>query len=312
VTFCPRFFDEPRLAAEQVPGLIHESAHGSRFTSDDRAYRHERVMPLLSTQQALANAESLAGFVMELAGQPIRVGPAQADVVSSCDPPGSNQRSTVVREALAWAQRWNTYAFTGLAQTYNDPGNRAQMSPFHRAHFGRDDIGAIAGLFDRFRAMHNWFLLFYNVSCAQPGDPACSGSRLVSWTLTRAASPAGGGPAPTPAPAASGTTSGSASAPAGGTTAAGQPAAGSPTGTSGPSAGTAGTPPAASTTAPPATAAGTINVCPGFFSLGNLYNRVVEMHSGLAVHLPGVTEATSRSYGRLAFNYMTQFWGVQP
>jgi hypothetical protein len=57
-------------------------------------------------------------------------------------------------------------------------------------------------------------------------------------------------------------------------------------------------------------AAGDITVCPDFFNLGTLYDRVVEMHSGLAVHLPGVTEATSRSYARLAFNYKTNFWMV--
>jgi hypothetical protein len=315
VIFCQRYFDDPRLTAEQVPSLIHESAHGSTAASDDRAYRHERVMPLLTTAQALENAESLAGFVMELAGSPIRVGPANPDVVSGCDPQGGNRRETIVRQALAWAERWNTYAFAGLAQTYNNAGHRASMAPFHRAHFGRDDIAAIAGLFDRYRAMFQWFLLFYNVVCAQPGDPACSGSRRVSWTLTRAASPAGGGPAPLapPAPTGGSTTPSAAPSSTGASSAGSSPQTGQPPGAApAPSAGTASSAPASSTAAPPAAPAGTITVCPGFFSLGTLYDRAIEMHSGLAVHLPGVTEGTSRSYGRLAFNYMTQFWGVQP
>jgi hypothetical protein len=168
--------------------------------------------------------------------------------------------------------------------------------------------------------MDGWFSLFYNVSCAQPGDAACPGSRPVQWNLTRAATPASGGPVPEPKSATSSTTPGSAAGSTpGATTTTPAPVTGTatesqPSGT--PSSGTASTAApsgsAAQTTpaAPAATPAGNITVCPAFFTLGTLYDRVVEMHSGLAVHLPGVTEATSRAYARLAHNYKTQFWKV--
>jgi hypothetical protein len=44
--------------------------------------------------------------------------------------------------------------------------------------------------------------------------------------------------------------------------------------------------------------------------LSTLYDRVVEMYSGLAVNIPGISEGISRSYARLAYNYKTEFWGV--
>jgi hypothetical protein len=199
------------------------------------------------------------------------------------------------------------------------------MEPFIRAHGWTADRATIAGLYDRYRAMDGWFSLFYQVNCLPAAAPACSGSRLVSWNLTHAVSPSGGGPLPEPGSATSsysggGVTGGSATATA-------QQSGGGPTGTSqatgeaatqaaqqtgggqasttaASSQATSGSSaPAASTSTAPTTPSGEISVCPGFFSLGTLYDRVVELYSGLAVNMPGVSESTSRSFARLAFNY---------
>jgi len=325
VTVCPNFFTDPEYVSLQKEILIHESSHGSRIATDDRAYQSERVITILSTQQALANAQSMTDFILEMNSQARPLGPENRDVISGCDPQPGGPHERTVREALAWAERWNTYAKFGTAQTYGDARVTEAMEPFIRAHGWTADRATIAGLYDRYRAMDGWFSLFYQVNCMPAADPACSGSRLVSWNLTHAVSPSGGGPLPEPGSATSsysggGVTGGSATATA-------QQSGGGPTGTSqatgeaatqaaqqagggqasttaASSQATSGSSaPAASTSTAPTTPSGEISVCPGFFGLGTLYARVVELYSGLAVNMPGVTEANARDLAGLAFNY---------
>lgn len=289
VTICPTFFSDPKYSSRQEEILIHESSHISSFASDDRAYHEERVILILTTQQALANAQSITNFILEMNNRARPLGPEHPDQVQGCSP----RRERLIREALAWAQRWNTYAMYGTAQTYGNANNTAAMGPYIQAHFGRSDLAAIAGIYDRYRAMDGWFDLFYNVRCRPARH--CSAGRSAVWTLTRAASPSGGGPLPLPQPAPAGSGSASSSATA-------APASGAVTPSPAP----------VPTPAPtPATPAGDITVCPQFFNLSTLYDRTVEMYSGLAVHMPGVSEGRSRSYARLAYNYKTEFWGVQ-
>ena len=286
ITICPTFFTNPDYSSRQEEILLHESSHISSFASDDRAYQDERVILILTTQQALANAQSITNFILEMNNRARPLGPENPDQVQGCSP----RRERLIREALAWAQRWNTYAMYGTAQTYGNVNNTRAMERYIRAHFGRSDLPAIAGIYDRYKAMDGWFDLFYNVRCRPARH--CSGGRSAVWTLTRATSPSGGGPLPLPHPAPAG--SGAASSSAGAATPAVSPS-----------------PAPVPTPAPaPATPAGDIVVCPQFFNLGTLYDRTVEMYSGLAVHMPGVSEGQSRSYARLAYNYKTEFWGV--
>ena len=298
VTICPTFFNEPKYADRREEILIHESSHGSRIPTDDRAYQGERVILVLNTQQALANAQSLTDFILEMNGKARTLGPEHPDTVSNCDPAGGNTHERLVRETIAWAQRWNTYAMYGTAQTYGSANNRAAMAPYITAHFGRSDQAAIAGLYDRYRVMSDWFDRFYSIRCAPASDPSCTGTRTVHWTLITPATAAGGGPQPNPPAAAAAVTG----ANTGATGATPQPAQSGSTSSSSAAPSSA---PAAS-----ATPAGDIAVCPNFFNLSTLYDRVVEMYSGLAVNIPGITEGNSRSYARLAYNYKTEFWGV--
>jgi len=299
ITICPTFFNNPKYSDKKEEILMHESSHVSRFPTDDRAYQRERLILILTTQQALANAQSITDFILEMNGLARHLGPEHPDRVDGCN----ERRERLVREAIAWAQRWNTYAKFGTAQTYGDPQRRAYMAYYHNAHFGRWDQAAIAAFYDRYRAMAGWFDLFYNIRCVPARDPFCRGTRRVHWTLTRAVSPSGGGPLPEPTVTAP---TGGSGPSAGATTTTPVPTSSSTTGA------TTTTPvpaPAVNTTT--ATPAGDISVCPGFFSLGTLYDRVVEMYSGLAVHMPGVSEGLSRSYPRLAYNYKTEYWGVR-
>lgn len=265
ITICPTFFDDPKYNTKQEEILMHESSHASKkFPADDRAYQSERVILFLTTEQALANAQSITDFILEMNGSARPLGPENADKVGGCN---ADQEKTV-REAMAWAQRWNTYAKFGTAQTYGNPTNTAAMSPYIKSHFGKSDNATIAGLYDHYKAMDGWFDKFYNIQCVSKSDAACSGTRTAHWKLTDAVSPSGGGPLPT----------------------------------------AAATPTSAPVIAPKAS--GEIKICPDFFKLSTLYNRVVEIYSGLAVHTPGTSETLSRSYPRLAYNYKTEFWGV--
>ena len=298
VTICPSFFSNPDYATRREEILIHEASHGSSIPTDDRAYQGERVILVLNTQQALANAQSLTDFILEMNGNAPALGPRNPDTVSNCDPAGGNSHERLVREAIAWAERWNTYAYFGTAQTYGSANNRAAMAPFISAHFGRSDQATIAGLYDRYRVMSDWFDRFFAIRCVPAGDPACTGTRTVHWTLTTPATAAGGGPQTAPSASTPGTTS------SGGAGTTPQPAQ------SGSASASPGSTSPGSVPATSASTAGEITVCPNFFNLSTLYDRVVEMHSGLAANIPGITEGISRSYARLAYNYKTEFWGV--
>lgn len=176
VILCPNFFDDPGLAALRDEILLHEAGHGSGFQVRDRAYRGERVILFLNTAQALDNAESLSIFALELAGRrPPVVGRATPDTVTGC---GADERTA--REAIAWAERWNTYAMFGAAQTYDNPGT---MAYWIQLRFGRSDRAARAGLHDRYRLMDEVFQRQLAIACLPATDPACTAGTRARWTL---------------------------------------------------------------------------------------------------------------------------------
>lgn len=181
---CPIFFTGS--GKEEV--LMHESAHGSRYEVHDRAYPHERVFIFLTRDQAIDNAQSLTFFVFELIQnqRPSYVGPAVPDVVTGCDPTvttGMGPNEEKVRRAMAWAERWNTYAIFGVGQTYGETNNENYMRPYFFRWFGRGDRAAMAGIYDRYRQMGNNFETQLEISCVPDSNPACSGGRFCRWIL---------------------------------------------------------------------------------------------------------------------------------
>ena len=66
LVFCPTFFNGSALWQSET--IIHEMSHalvgGDHIT--DRAYQSDRIYPLLTTAQALTNAESFGLLVQEL------------------------------------------------------------------------------------------------------------------------------------------------------------------------------------------------------------------------------------------------------
>jgi hypothetical protein len=151
--------------------LLHEMAHFARFDAEDRAYRFERVLPFLTTAEALDNAESIAIFIQEIndptgARVSSRLTDPATDTVTGC---GGNRR--MVEEALAWAERWNTYAHFGMSQTYSNFDNFRFMAPFITSKFGAINRFTLAGMFDRYSSLMSLFDADLSLECPTGSTP---------------------------------------------------------------------------------------------------------------------------------------------
>lgn len=111
IVFCPKFFDSD--AVWRVEALIHELAHtltgGASIT--DRGYQSDRVYPILTTAEALTNAESFALLVQDLGASERSSPEAPKDTGEDC-PADWKQLLDV---AIARGQRWNRNALTAVA-----------------------------------------------------------------------------------------------------------------------------------------------------------------------------------------------------
>jgi Domain of unknown function (DUF4157)/Lysine-specific metallo-endopeptidase len=174
VTFCPMFFVDTRFSASEMTGiqlqyLLHEMGHYALFNANDWSYSNERVLRFLSTENALDNAESIAIFITE-ANNPghsryeSTLTTPVPDTITAC---GTNQ--TAAEEALAWAQRWNTFAYFGVPQTYNNWRNTVIMSPHISRYFGAFNRYTLAGIYDRYVALNRIFNENITIIC-NPGN----------------------------------------------------------------------------------------------------------------------------------------------
>ncbi|HMK50058.1 MAG TPA: hypothetical protein VK435_08395, partial [Thermodesulfovibrionales bacterium] len=106
--------------------------------------------------------------------------------VTACDPTvagGMGPNEEKVRRATAWAERWNTYAVFGTAQTYGNTNNENYMRPYFYRWFGRGDRAAMAGIYDRYRQMGEIFGNRLSISCVTNTDPSCGSDEYCAWLL---------------------------------------------------------------------------------------------------------------------------------
>ena len=81
-------------------------------------------------------------------------------------------------EALAWAERWNTYAMFGLSQTYNRwdtfmfPHIVARLGPIN-------DRYVLAGIFDRYRQLRHEFDGDFTMQCVEGTAEICRQGAIV-------------------------------------------------------------------------------------------------------------------------------------
>jgi hypothetical protein len=176
ITFCPAYFSTD--VPTRLETLLHEICHFALFNANDRAYSSERVLPFLSTAEALDNAESIAIFILEVSSPPgTRIDSTlttpTTDKISDC---GGDEPQA--KEALAWAQRWNTYALFGVSQTYNDWDTF--MFPHIIARLGTiNDRYVLAGIFDRFRKLDVEFNGDFTMQCVEGKAAPCVKDAIV-------------------------------------------------------------------------------------------------------------------------------------
>ena len=143
LVYCPSFFT--RESKEDAHTLVHELAHSIFPDQDnagkmnkgkilDRAYRGDRVLgkvggqPILSPQEALANADSFASLVQEIGtGELSQTHATEDSFENSC-----RQIEPMVRVAIARAERWNGAG--GLRIGNKSPATAAMI----QKHLGAD------------------------------------------------------------------------------------------------------------------------------------------------------------------------------
>jgi hypothetical protein len=144
IVFCPNFF--AGSDGFRVKTMIHEMAHtllgGPHIT--DRGYSSDRVLPYLSTAEALTNAESYAFLAQELGtGVEPQTNAAVDEIDEDCGP----QVTEFAKRAIARAQRWNRDAET----VAGDKGNLGD--DLLETHFGSKTAETRAAALDFYRKM---------------------------------------------------------------------------------------------------------------------------------------------------------------
>lgn len=122
VVLCPSFFADPNASL----ALIHELAHSLMAGPGriaDRGYRSERILPMLSTEEALTNAESYAEFIVDLAASTV-ASTAPRDVIGKSCPDDWKQP---ISDAIAKAQRWNMNAFNSVTGSDRSKMKQAEI-----------------------------------------------------------------------------------------------------------------------------------------------------------------------------------------
>ncbi len=135
VIFCDSFFGgEGEASNYQIKSLVHELSHaqvgGTHIT--DRAYRRNRLLKQLTTEEALTNADSLALFIQQLGTGEAPASTAPKDTFEDCPA----EWKPVLDKALARAERWNRDTQVSLAK----------MTPVRAAQeFSNDDTARVGG-----------------------------------------------------------------------------------------------------------------------------------------------------------------------
>ena len=170
LVFCPNFFesssDEWRAGA-----LIHEMAHSLvGLGISDRAYQSDRLLPLLSTAEALDNAESYTLFVQELATGRTVEGDAPEDNIEDC--PAATR--PLIREALGRAQRWNRDA--EVVAVDSRPAMISANAGLFNTHLGSSSPATRTAAADVYKSMVTRLKSSIDVRCDKRAGRAC-GSR---------------------------------------------------------------------------------------------------------------------------------------
>lgn len=170
LVFCPEFFEGS--SDFRIGAVIHEMAHAlTGLNISDRAYSTDRLLPYLSTAEALDNAESYEMFSSEVeSGRAVRGSPPR-DEIEDC----SERTQPLIREAIARAQRWNRDAET----VANDqrPAMIATSAPLFTTHLGDATPATRSAARRVFGNMVERLGSEIDVRCDNEPTPECSNTR---------------------------------------------------------------------------------------------------------------------------------------
>ena len=174
VVFCPGYFSgAERFRTEAI---VHEMAHAqlSGEPITDRGYETERLRPMLSTEQALTNAESFGLLVEELATGRAPAAPP-VDVKRNC--PAGWQGP--ISRGMARAQRWNRDADVSLSSL--TPATATGWSAQRLQWLGGSTQAAIDAAKAAFARLETALAGPVDLTCETKGGGACD-RFSVHWT----------------------------------------------------------------------------------------------------------------------------------
>jgi hypothetical protein len=149
LVFCPSFFEGGDLYRSET--IIHEMAHallgGKQIL--DRGYRSDRIYPLLTTKEALNNAESFGLIVQELGRGIVAASTAPEDSFTDCP----KDWKPLIRNSIAVAQRWNRNAQTSTSD--RDPKFIAGWKDLQQKYLGATTIAAIDSAQKVYNKLHD-------------------------------------------------------------------------------------------------------------------------------------------------------------
>ncbi len=165
VMVCPSFFGSARQG--QATLLIHEIVHALPDTDDDthvpdRAYANDRLLPALTAEESVNNAESYALFVRELATGTAARGTPPADEIEDC----SDATRAAIRRALGLGQRWTSIAAMAAA-------SRTDRALF-TTHLGDAEPATYAAADRLYATMKRRLQSPIEVHCDERAASACS------------------------------------------------------------------------------------------------------------------------------------------
>jgi hypothetical protein len=157
LAFCPIFFGWSLEA--RAESIVHEMAHSIIGDITDRAYRDDRLLPVLNAAEALTNAESFGLLVEELGrGQAPSTSPPEDTFDSTC-----REIQQLVQVAMARAQRWNRSGETRVMS--NAPADMIQH------HLGTDTPQIRQTAYDFYHGAQDGLRKAFRFVC----DKDCSG-----------------------------------------------------------------------------------------------------------------------------------------
>jgi Domain of unknown function (DUF4157)/Lysine-specific metallo-endopeptidase len=169
VVFCASFFKESNRDSGTV---IHETAHavtngGAHI--GDRGYAGERILPLLSTEEALTNAESYAQFIQDLASGKPYVNNTPKDNIEC-----PKDVQDPMKLALAKAERLTTNA----TDTFTDK-SQGPKTALRDKFLPKEQVPALTKIFTQTntalgRRVH--------IVCLDANNPACAKGPEVQFT----------------------------------------------------------------------------------------------------------------------------------